>query len=327
MDWNGRGNSTLFALCVESSHARGMGHFYRSLNLAEGLAHAGLPYILYLNEHAPSQQILTERRLPYRIIDFQSLSGNWERDLIRRDDITLWVNDRLDTNLGHAQKIKEEGISLVTFDDRGTGATLADLHIAALAFDAPDKIAGLKVLQGVDYLLLNPKIHEYKRLRKQLKSILVTLGGSDTYGVTVKVVQMLKDMDLAATIVVGPGFMHMDELKDVLTDCFIVKYGVPCMIREFYNHDLAITGGGITPFEANASGLPCIVIANEMFEIPVGMQLHKLGGSIFAGHHKSLRLPFFEGGISLEKMSRAGMKNIGIKGTERVIGALLELYK
>jgi spore coat polysaccharide biosynthesis predicted glycosyltransferase SpsG len=326
MDWNGRGNSTLFALCVESSHARGMGHLYRSLNLAEGLAHAGRPYILYLNEHTPSEQILIERCLPYRIIDFQNLSGNWERDLIRRDDITLWVNDRLDTNLGHAQKIKGEGIPLVTFDDRGTGAMLADLHIAALAFDAQEKIGGLKVLKGADYLILNPKIHEYKRLRKQLKSILVTLGGSDTYGVTVKVVQMLKDMDLTATIVVGPGFMHMDELKDVLTDRFIVKFGVPSMIEEFHDHDLAITGGGITPFEANASGLPCIVIANEMFEIPVGMQLHKLGGSIFAGHHESLRLPFFEGGVSLQKMSLAGMQNIGVHGTKRVISALLELH-
>jgi spore coat polysaccharide biosynthesis predicted glycosyltransferase SpsG len=153
------------------------------------------------------------------------------------------------------------------------------------------------------------------------------LGGSDTYGVTVKVVRLLKEMNLTATIVVGPAFMPMAMLDEVLTEGFTLKRGVPSMIEEFYRHDLAITGGGITPFEANASGLPCVVIANELFEIPVGMALQKQGGSLFAGHHESLSLPLFRADLPLKQMSRAGMNNIGLQGTQRVIGALLELVK
>lgn len=317
----------MFALCIESSHARGMGHFYRALNLADGLAKAGLPYTFYLNDHSPSRQILIERGVPHRIVNLHDFTGNWEAALIQQDGITLWVNDRLDTDVRHAEKIKATGIPLVTFDDRGTGAALANLHIAALAFDAQESLAGDKLLRGSDYLILNPQISDYARLRKQLSSILVTLGGSDTYGVTVKVVQLLKEMDLTATIVVGPAFMHMDKLNEVLDESFILKRGVPSMIEEFYRHDLAITGGGITPFEANASGLPCVVIANELFEIPVGIALQKLGGSFFAGHHESLSSPLFVSDLPLEQMSQAGMNNIGLQGTQRVIGALLELVK
>jgi len=99
------------------------------------------------------------------------------------------------------------------------------------------------------------------------------------------------------------------------------------MIEEFHHHDLAITGGGITPFEANASGLPCVVIANELFEIPVGKKLQKLGGSIFAGHHESLSLPLFHANLPLKQMSQAGMRIIGLHGTHRVIEALQELVK
>jgi len=317
----------MFALCIESSHARGMGHFYRALILANGLAKAELAYTLYLNDHAPSRQILVERGASHRVVDLEDFTGNWEASLIQQDGITLWLNDRLDTDVRHAEKVKATGIPLVTFDDRGTGAALADLHIAALAFDAQERLAGARLLCGADYLILNPQISDYRRLRKQLSSILVTLGGSDTYGVTVKVVRLLKEMGLAATIVVGPAFMHTAMLDEALTEAFTLKRGVPSMIEEFYHHDLAITGGGITPFEANASGLPCVVISNELFEIPVGMALQKLGGSLFAGHHGSLAVPLFRADLPLEQMSQAGMRNIGLQGTQRVIGALLELVK
>ena len=315
----------MFALCIESSHLRGMGHFYRALNLAEGFAQAGLPYQLYLNDHAPSRQILIERRVPHRIVNLEDLAGDWETSLIRQDGITLWLNDRLDTDIRHTQRIKATGIPLATFDDRGTGAALADLHIAALAFDEQERLEGARLLRGTDYLILNPQIGDYARLRKQLSRILVTLGGSDTYGVTVKVVQLLKEMGHSATIVVGPAFKHMDKLDKVLTGNFSLKRGVPSIIEEFYRHDLAITGGGITPFEANASGLPCVVIANELFEIPVGKELQRLSGSIFVGHHETLSSPLFGADLPLEQMSQAGMHCIGLQGTQRVIGALLEL--
>ena len=96
------------------------------------------------------------------------------------------------------------------------------------------------------------------------------------------------------------------------------------MIEEFHRHDLAITGGGITPFEANASGLPCVVIANELHEIPTGLALQKLGGSVFAGHHGALQTPLFAPDLPLEQMSRDGMC-ADQNGTSRVITALWEL--
>jgi len=314
----------VFALCLESSHARGMGHFYRALNLAEGLAAAGVSYKFYLNAHAPSLQILHERGVPHQTVNLGDFTGNWEASLIRQDGITLWLNDRLDTDARHAQKIRAAGVPLVTFDDRGTGAPLANLHIAALAFDAQEHLAGDKVLRGANYLILNPQIGTFMRLRKQLSRILVTLGGTDTYGVTAKVVYLLQEMKLAATIVVGPGYMHVENLNRILNGGFTLKQGVPSMIEEFHRHDLAITGGGITPFEANASGLPCVVIANELHEIPTGIALQKLGGSVFAGHHGALQTPLFVPDLPLEQMSRDGMC-ADQNGTSRVITALWEL--
>ena len=316
----------MYAICIESSHARGMGHFYRAMNLADALTQSGLQYIIYLNDHPPSLHILVDRGIRHRVVDLYDYTSSWEASLIMKDGITLWINDRIDTDLRHAEHIKRANIALVTFDDRGSGAALADLHIAALAFDADEPLQGAKVLRGAEYLILNPEIQRYTRERKQSGSILVTLGGSDTYGVTVKVVQFLKEMGLTATVVIGAAFMHIAKLHEVLTESFTLKCGVHSMIEEYSYHELAITGGGITPFEANASGLPCVVIANELFEIPVGNELQRLGGSVFAGYHESLSQPLFNPVLPLEKMSQAGMRNIGLQGTQRVIGALMEIH-
>jgi spore coat polysaccharide biosynthesis predicted glycosyltransferase SpsG len=304
-----------------------MGHFYRSINLAEGLEQVRLEFIFYLNNHDPSIQILVQRGFKHRVVDLKNHNSNWEASLIRRDGISLWVNDRLDTYSHHAKNIKEQGIPLMTFDDRGTGASFADLHVAALAFDSQEALGGTRLLRGARYLILNPEINNCTRVRTQVDSILVTLGGSDTYGVTVKVVKILKKLGLTATIVLGPAFSHHTALNAEITDHFTIKHGVPSMMKEYLKHDLAITGGGITPFEANASGLPCIVVANELFEIPVGIELARLGGSIFAGHYESIKPHLITKKLLIEQMSLAGMKSIDLKGTQRVINAVKELLK
>jgi len=93
---------------------------------------------------------------------------------------------------------------------------------------------------------------------------------------------------------------------------------VPSLIETFHGYDLAVTGGGITPFEANASGLPCIIIANELSEVPNGKLLHELGCSVFAGYYERLNKDIFKQRLDINKMSRVGMSRIGLNGAENV---------
>ncbi len=314
----------MFLLCIESSHIRGMGHLFRSLTLADALTKKGHKVVFVMNEHAASQTILCERGYEPITVDLQDTKNNWEAEIAKCTGARVWINDRLDTHAAHTQRVKDGGLKLVTFDDRGSGAELADLHIAALHFDATP-LAGKKLLQGADYLLLNPLIAKFQRTRTEERSLLVTLGGSDTYGVTIKILRLLKTLRKKATIVIGPAFMHHDELSAALTSDFNFKHGVPSMIEEMWQHDLAITGGGMTPFEAGASGLPCIVIANETFEIPVSKALEKLGSSVFAGHHEQLDESVFKRELPIQNMSLSGQKNIGLDGAARIVSALEEL--
>lgn len=315
----------MFAICIESSHARGMGHLFRALNLARALQRFGQPVEILLNDDQPALELVERTGIVHAVVDLGDLESDWEGRLIEQHGIRGWINDRLDTDERHAARVKSKSIPLITFDDRGSGAAMADLQVAALAFDAGERLAGRRVLRGIDYLVLNPDVARYRRLREGGSRTLVTMGGTDTYGVTLRVVRCLRAAGKVATVLVGPGFRHDKELTAASGGEFEIKRAVPSLIAECRHYDIAITAAGITPFEANASGLPCIVIASETFELPAGRELARLGGSVFAGYHPEMNESILTADLPLAAMSRAGTEHIDLQGTDRVVGEIVSL--
>lgn len=308
----------MIGFCIEASHERGLGHLYKTLNFVEYLDGLNERYIVIMNDDPMSTSVLKQRGVTYVTVVLSDTQSDWETTIIKQYGITTWINDRLNTDKKHAAHVKKHRVKLVTFDDRGTGATLTDLHIAPLVFSGKGLLQGKRVLTGINYLVLSKGIDGCRHVRKHLDSILVTLGGSDTYGVTLQVVALLKRLNKRATVVVGQSFQHHTELEQIIDERFTVKRGVPSLIQEFMHHDLAITGGGVTPFEANASGLPCIIIANELHEIEIGQYLAGLGSSIFAGYYRALDERVFSMGLNLITMSRSGIEKIRTDGVENV---------
>lgn len=314
----------MHAICIEASHQRGLGHLFRAVHLARHLvSQHGNPLIL-VNDDARSLEILKQIGLRHQVVPLHDAKAEWEAEIIRNHSIRIWINDRHSTDLAHASRVKAEGIALATFDDQGAGAALADLHFAPLSFDSRLPL-GRTVLRGLNYLVLDPAIPRFKRLRSGPGSVVVSLGGSDTYGATVKVVRQLKKRRGTATVVVGPAFSHHDELNSELTPAFKIRRGVSSLPEEFSHHELAITGGGITAFEAAAAGLPSIIVANEPFEIPSARHLESLGCALFAGFHANLDEDAFAREPAFEAMSRAGMAHITGRGVENVARALISL--
>ncbi|MEK9285548.1 hypothetical protein MTR72_39130 [Bradyrhizobium sp. ISRA442] len=154
---------------------------------------------------------------------------------------------------------------------------------------------------------------------------MVSLGGSDTYGATTKVVALLRKRGLSATVIIGPGFQHRSALEAELTSEFELKTAVPSLVEEMSYHDLGIVGGGITAFEAAASGLPTILIANEEFEVPVARHLAGLGAARYGGHHSDLDETAFAFPDDVTEMSEAGLNQIRLDGVEKVCQLLQEL--
>lgn len=315
----------MFAICIEASHQKGMGHFFRMLNFAKYLEQKKQNFIFLINENEKTKEILISNGYQYEIVNLLDLDSYWETALIKKYDLKYWINDRLDTNEKHIKNIQKNSIKVINFDDLGSGAKYSDINICGLFFNQ-DNLQGKKVFKGVDYLILNPEIDLYKKQRKSLNHILVTLGGSDTYGVTIKVLKLLKKYNIKATIHIGPSFEHKEELEKELTDDYDVINFIPSLIEEFSKYDLAITGGGITPFEANASGLPCMIIANETFEVPNGEFLSSLGSSLYLGFHENIEESKFKDieKLNLENMSQNGLLKLNTKAVEKIYKEIID---
>lgn len=305
----------------------GMGHFFRMINLYGALRDRGVgASIVLLGEHPPAKQWLEKANIPCAVVsDLRSEQPNWEADLAWQYKAKVWVNDRLQTDAGHALRVKAIGLKLVTFDDRGSGAALADLHVSALAGVRGEELGGTKVLTGLAYLILPPEIRHFRRQRSEARRWVVSLGGSDTYGVTVQVAKWLATRAIAATIISGPGFEHDAALMDVVSDKITTKKGVPSLPAEFAVHDVAITGGGMTAFEAVASGLPAMIVANESWEIVHGRYLQQLGCAIFVGLRSNIDFGLLEGTLDIQEMSRAGLEAVDVDGVHRVCSELVSL--
>lgn len=316
----------MFAICIESSHQKGMGHLFRALNFIESLQSNKETYVIFINNDSIACEILRAKGIRFEIVDFADTESGWETGLIRNYGVTVWINDRLDTDIKHAKQVKGAGVKLVTLDDRGDGAGLADVNVAALQFGQEAELKGKVVLTGIEYLILNRDIKKYRRLRKKAEKLFVTLGGSDTYGVTVKVVEILKRLGKSATVHTGPSFAHHRELEETSYGGDFNFIGrVPSLLETFYSYDLAVTGGGLTPFEANASGLPCIIVASETFEIKNGRFLKNLGSSVFAGFHADMDETVFGREFDIERMSSVGLNRIPLDGAEKVYRRIKEL--
>lgn len=315
----------MFAICIEASHRKGMGHLFRMLNFANFLKKQNERFIFIINNNNKTKEILKYNDLPFETVNLNNNRINWEKDIVSRHKIIYWINDRLKTTKHHALKVKELNIKLITLDDFGSGSQLCDISIYGLPLKG--NFRGKKILKGLDYLILNNKIERYKKERVTVNKILVTLGGSDTHGITIKVLKLLKKYKISATIHLGPSFLHNEELENILTKDYKVITYIPSLISEFAKYDLAITGGGITPFEANASGLPCLIIANELFEIDNGLFLESINSSRFLGHYENMNKDVFSNLniLDINLMSNNGMQKLNIQAVKKIYKSIKTL--
>ena len=316
----------MYCICIESSHEKGMGHLFRGINFANCLIESDIDFVFALNNDLKSCQIIEEKKIKYEIVDLEDLTSEWESKLIDKYKISTWIDDRLCTAFEHSLNVKNSGSHLVTFDNMGPGAELADIHVAALpCIWRGNNLSGGKLLSGIDYLVLNQEINKYRRLRTRCSKILVVLGGSDTHGITIRVAQELINKNINATILLGPSFSHHKELTAAVGDKLEIKNSVASLMKEFSLYDLAITGGGLTAFEANASGLPCIIIANEPHEIINAEYLEDQGCSAYAGFRQDFDPDFFYKTRDVLAMSQNGLQKFKLDGAAAIFQEIKKL--
>jgi len=253
-------NQKTIVFRVDGYKEIGLGHIYRTLALAQRIMDH---QVIYLMDSRYSAGISIVERNHHKIVTYK-------RDPIPAIETLnpdIVINDILDTGLQYMQALKRLGKFVVNFEDLGEGAQFADLVINAL-YESP--LPYSNHLWGPDYVCLRDEFYsvEKRKLRPEVKNVLITFGGVDEGNLTCKVLSALHKCgtDLNVTVILGPAYIHDKTLKRIIETRKIkcqVRKNVKYISKYMAKADLVYTSCGRTVYEVVAVGTPCIALAQS----------------------------------------------------------------
>jgi spore coat polysaccharide biosynthesis predicted glycosyltransferase SpsG/CMP-N-acetylneuraminic acid synthetase len=259
---------------VDGSAALGMGHVYRSLAIADALRASSRAEIAFLMSADHTEGLLTVSRhgYPVRVVAGRGHEASLEH--IRDFAPAILINDLPTIESAYLTALSHVGATTVNLVD-----TLADLesteqlaHVIVSAMnqdrETPEGFYG-----GPAFAILRDQFRgREKEVREEPRMVLLSFGGSDPQGLTVKAARALQRLPAAIKVVAvaGPAFSCRHEFE-VLERTLDRR--VP-LINEAAGHiadlmleaDLVVGSGGMSVYEIAALGTPGIVLGQNTRE-------------------------------------------------------------
>ena len=246
----------------------GTGHIFRGILLAQNLMEHNVLFAISEKSKLAMEKIEASH---YKYVVIKNNEDVIK--LIEENNIDIVINDILDTDASYVKALKETGVRVVNFEDRGKGGFLADATINAL-YEKPydDNYEKKNFYWGSKYYLIREEflINEPKEFSEDLKEILVSFGGTDPSNLTKKTVaellEALKEADFHATIILGLGYDKESEIRELIKgyeNQFEIIKNVSFMSELMKKADLAISSQGRTMLELATMGVPTIILSQN----------------------------------------------------------------
>lgn len=191
-------------------------------------------------------------------------------------DCDLLVVDQYDLDQEYEKHFRPFVTTIVVIDDLANRKHDCDILVDQIYGRDPSQYEGLvpdncKILTGSDYVLLRnefiklrPKALEKRRNTKEIKRILVSMGGGSSKSYILKALELIKAASFKGTIDVVLGFSSQDyqavkAYLDTLTNQSSIHINAN-MPELAYEADLAIGTAGCSIWERGCLGLPQFII-------------------------------------------------------------------
>ena len=312
----------------------GMGHVVRCIALAKKLGEFHVESFFVMKDYKEGVQKVSNAGFKIQVIPKERDEIDRVIEAIETFHPEVVVIDKLNTEADYMRRVKKTGVVLVTMDDLGEGQKYADITINAIVG------GGVSPFEGPKYVVLSEGKVTRKVIRKRCKSILISFGGYDHLGLTLRTMKALEDLnkDIDIIVAIGSAFRMQTELDEFLSNskrCFIVKRDVDNFRELLANVDIAIISGGLTLFEALAAGTPCIVISQYNHQYQNALKYETEGGLINLGVGETIsdraikeKVALLRDDVSLRrKLARASQELIDGEGLARVSNLIRFLGK
>jgi spore coat polysaccharide biosynthesis predicted glycosyltransferase SpsG/2-C-methyl-D-erythritol 4-phosphate cytidylyltransferase len=257
---------------VDGGATLGMGHVYRSLAIADALRASSRAEIAFLMSADHTEGLLTVSRhgYPVRVVAGRGHEAGLEH--IRDFAPAILINDLPTIESAYLTALSHLGATTVNLVD-----TLADLetteHYAQVIVSAMnhDRETPEGFYGGPAYAILRDQFRgREKEVRDEPQMVLLSFGGSDPQGLTLKAARALQDLPPSVKIlaVAGPAFSYRKEFEAMEPT---LQRRIP-LINEaaiadlMLEADVVVGSGGMSVYEIAALGTPGIVLGQNLRE-------------------------------------------------------------
>ena len=259
---------------ADGSASMGMGHVYRSLAIADALRELSRAEIAFLMSADHAEGLITVSRYgyPVRVVGDGRLENYLEH--IRDFSPAILINDLPAVDAAYLEALSHLGATTVnlvdTLDDLERTEHYAQVIVSVMneERETPEGFYG-----GPGYAILRSHFRgREKEVRADPRMVLLTFGGSDPQGLTLKTARALQGLEPTVEIVAvaGPAFPYRREFEDLARS---LPRRVP-LINQAAGHiadlmleaDVVVGSGGMTVYEIAALGTPGIVLGQNARE-------------------------------------------------------------
>lgn len=264
------------AIYVNGNNKRGMGHIYRSLELADEFY--SKPDI-YFDKNQTDPIVFGDTT--HKLIPVDGLNELLEK--LKTKNYDIFINDILSTTIDYMIALKKclPNTKFVNFEDDGEGIYQADLVFNALyqQHELPQVKAGEKYYIASKLFLLYQPIE----IKDKVKNILITFGGADPQNYSDRLLNIItknqkKYNKYHFYVVLGRAKLNVDKLFAFNKyDNIDVLYDIKNMPEIMSQCDIAFTSRGRTGYELAILGIPTIAMAQNRREEKHGFVCHENG--------------------------------------------------
>jgi UDP-2,4-diacetamido-2,4,6-trideoxy-beta-L-altropyranose hydrolase len=343
---------TLFVR-VEASAKIGIGHIMRCLALAEAWIDSGGEVVLF--SRLDISELIgktTDRGIEWRSLsECQTTQEEFRRveSIVNKNkEKGNWICvDGYDFDAAYLEGLVDCKANLLLISDLAMPIPrrvdiLLNQNIGADKLDYPG-VNSVRRLLGTDFALIRKEFSQHlpfkKRISRQARHILVTCGGSDPDGVTLKILENIRSTNvspLKIRVVVGPANKYLKEVKERIevhegldVDFY---YSPDNLVTLMEWADLAISSGGSTLWELFLLGVPTLGLCLADNQANSLVESEKRGAIINCGSWKTLRWDWFSHMVNdvlmnsscREQLSQNGQNVVDGHGAERVVEIMRE---
>ena len=273
----------------------GTGHIMRCLSIAQAAKRQGCPCTFITADHEMTQ-LLEQQGFRYICLDSEwdhlDLETARMEQLIRQESIQVLLIDSYFVTLDYLRRL--HCLTHVAYmDDLNEFiypcSTLVNYSIYAAQQDYSSRYPNTECLLGPQYVPLRSEFQGLprRRLRREVRDVLVTTGGSDPLNIAVRFAESAVQMfpNVKFHIVAGRFNQYRTQLEELAQKHpdIQIYYNVERMSELMLSCDAAISAGGSTLYELCACGVPTVMYALADNQLPGTEAFKRSGIMLYAG--------------------------------------------